>query len=276
LPRNINGDFSLVAGNPVVAGTDIVASWANSTLDDIKTALTDSLSRTGQGGMLYALLFGDGTLADPGIAWSQETATGWYRAGTNDTRFTMQGFGDVLRFYNGDVFIRNSADSAWVAVVYQGGSGSVPAGTAEGQTLIWDNTGLEWDVKAKNAGGELPVGNATLDALQWNNTTLAWEAVQPEVISSLINAGTVTNQSTRWDNTLLKWVPNSTITMTDAGVVTATTFVGALTGTATNSTQLAGQAAIRYPTSTTDSLKFVISATNPTVNNLDTITFVTA
>jgi hypothetical protein len=188
----------------------------------------------------------------------------------------MQGFGDVLRFYEGNLYIRNAADNAWVAVVYSGGSGSVPAGTSEGQTLIWDNTNSEWDIKNKNAGGELPVGSAILDSLQWNTTTLAWEAVQPEVISSLINAGTVTNQSTRWDNTLLKWVPNSTITMTDAGVVTATTFVGALTGTASNATQLAGQAAIRYPTSTTDSLKFVISDTNPTVNSLDTITFVTA
>ncbi len=276
MPRNVNGDFSLVSGNPVISGTDITASWANSTLDDIATALSDSLSRTGQGGMAAPLTFGDGTAGAPGIAWAQETATGWYRAGTGDTRFTMQTYGDTLRAYNGVVSVRNADDTAWAAVVYYGGAGSVPNGTITDQTLVWNNTTSLWTLKAKNAGGELPTGTALNTALQWNNYTSVWEAVQPASVSSLINAGTATNQSTRWDNTLLKWVPNSNITMTDTGTLTAVSLVGPLTGTASNATQLAGQAAVRYPTSTTDSLQFVISATVPVVNNPAIITFVTA
>lgn len=226
--------------------------------------------------MAAPLTFGDGTLSAPGIAWAQETATGWYRAGTGDTRFTMQTYGDTLRAYQGVMSIRNLADTAWASIVYFGGPGSVPSGTITDQTLVWNNTTSLWTVKAKNAGGELPVGSSTLTALQWNDYTAVWEAITPAASTSLINLGTVTNQSTRWDNALLKWVPNSTITMTDAGVLTATTFVGALTGTATNSTQLAGQAAVRYPTSTTDSLQFIVSATVPVVNNPAIITFVTA
>lgn len=225
--------------------------------------------------MAAPLTFGDGTLAAPGIAWAQETATGWYRAGTGDTRFTMQTYGDTLRAFNGVMSIRNIADTAWASIVYFGGPGSVPAGTIDKQTLVWDGVASLWTLKAKNAGGELPVGNTSLTALQWNDISAAWEAVQPAAVASLINAGTVTDQSTRWDNALLKWVPNSTITMTATGTLTATTFVGALTGTATNATQLGGVVAANFPQSTTVD-NFVVSATAPAGGTPNTtITFVT-
>jgi hypothetical protein len=44
--RNSSGTFSLVSGNPVVTGTTISTTWANNTLSDIATELTDSLSRS--------------------------------------------------------------------------------------------------------------------------------------------------------------------------------------------------------------------------------------
>ena len=50
MPRNGSGTYSLpaAAGNPVVTRTVISSSWANSTLTDIATALTQSLARDGQ------------------------------------------------------------------------------------------------------------------------------------------------------------------------------------------------------------------------------------
>ena len=56
MPRNSNGEYTLVAGNPVSAGTVIAATWANSTLNDISWEITDSLSRTGKGPMLAPLI----------------------------------------------------------------------------------------------------------------------------------------------------------------------------------------------------------------------------
>lgn len=47
MPRDVNGNYSLPAGNPVVTLTNISSSWANSTLQDIATALTNSLSVDG-------------------------------------------------------------------------------------------------------------------------------------------------------------------------------------------------------------------------------------
>ena len=43
MPRNGSGTYSLPSGNPVVAGTTIEASWANTTLNDVATELTGSL-----------------------------------------------------------------------------------------------------------------------------------------------------------------------------------------------------------------------------------------
>ncbi len=48
MSRNGSGVFTLVAGNPVVTGTTIASTWANSTLSDIASALTDSLAADGQ------------------------------------------------------------------------------------------------------------------------------------------------------------------------------------------------------------------------------------
>lgn len=47
MPRNGSSVYSLPAGNPVVPGTTISTAWANGTLTDIATALTQSLSTDG-------------------------------------------------------------------------------------------------------------------------------------------------------------------------------------------------------------------------------------
>lgn len=47
MPRDINGVYTLPAGNPVVTGTTISSTWGNTTLSDIATALTQSLSVDG-------------------------------------------------------------------------------------------------------------------------------------------------------------------------------------------------------------------------------------
>jgi hypothetical protein len=48
MARNGSGVYSLPAGNPVITGTTISSTWANSTLNDIASALTASLTSDGQ------------------------------------------------------------------------------------------------------------------------------------------------------------------------------------------------------------------------------------
>jgi hypothetical protein len=55
MSRNGSGTYTLPAGNPVVTGTTISTTWANSTLNDIAATLTDSVAADGQTPMTGAL-----------------------------------------------------------------------------------------------------------------------------------------------------------------------------------------------------------------------------
>jgi hypothetical protein len=48
MSRNGNGIYNLPAGNPVVTGTTITSSWANTTMQNIADALTQSVAADGQ------------------------------------------------------------------------------------------------------------------------------------------------------------------------------------------------------------------------------------
>jgi len=48
MSRNGSGTYSLPAGNPVVTGTTIASSWANNTMNDLASAMTDSVAADGQ------------------------------------------------------------------------------------------------------------------------------------------------------------------------------------------------------------------------------------
>lgn len=48
MARNGSGIYSLPSGNPVVTNTTISSSWANSTLSDIGSAITQSIAKDGQ------------------------------------------------------------------------------------------------------------------------------------------------------------------------------------------------------------------------------------
>jgi hypothetical protein len=48
MSRNGSGVYSLPAGNPVVTGTVISTTWANNTMNDLASAMTDSVAADGQ------------------------------------------------------------------------------------------------------------------------------------------------------------------------------------------------------------------------------------
>lgn len=79
MSRNGSGTYSLPVGNPVVTGTTISSTWANSTLTDIASALTDSLAADGQTTATGNLNMGTNKItntADP--TNSQDVATKYY------------------------------------------------------------------------------------------------------------------------------------------------------------------------------------------------------
>jgi len=76
--RNASGVYSLPAGNPVVTGTSITSTWANNTLNDIKTEITNSLDRNGRGAMVSPLQLSSGSSALPSLTFGTDTNSGVY------------------------------------------------------------------------------------------------------------------------------------------------------------------------------------------------------
>jgi hypothetical protein len=104
MPRNASGTYTLPSGNPVVAGTTIEASWANTTLNDVANELTNSLSRTGSGGMLAPFRLADGTLGAPGIAFLNETSSGLYRPSASNVGIAVSGV-NAMTWSNANVVV---------------------------------------------------------------------------------------------------------------------------------------------------------------------------
>jgi hypothetical protein len=79
-----------------VSGTVITADWGNTTLNDVATALTDSLSRSGKGGMTAPFTIADGTVSAPALSFVNESSTGFYRAGAGDFRISILGADAII------------------------------------------------------------------------------------------------------------------------------------------------------------------------------------
>lgn len=166
MSRNGSGTYTLPSGNPVVSGTLIEASWANTTLSDLASAMTDSLSRSGQGGMTAALRLFDGTSSVPGLAWGSETTTGWYRAGAGDMRLVITG-SQVIQYLSTGVAVTGTLSVSGNTTLSGGTANGVPY--LNGSKVLTTGSALTFD------GTNLGVGVASplrpLDVLQRTNDT---------------------------------------------------------------------------------------------------------
>jgi hypothetical protein len=88
MSRNGSGVYSLPAGNPVVTGTTISSSWANTTLSDIATALTGSVAADGQTAMTGNLQMGNNKVTGLAVASATGDALSYNQAATVTTLTT--------------------------------------------------------------------------------------------------------------------------------------------------------------------------------------------
>jgi len=89
--RNSSGTYTLPAGNPVVTGTTISSTTHNTTMSDVATEITDSLSRSGKGGMTAPLELADGTVSLPAVTFDSDPDNGLYRVSANTPGMTAGG-----------------------------------------------------------------------------------------------------------------------------------------------------------------------------------------
>lgn len=81
MPRNGSGTHSIP--NSFSSGSTISSSAMNANFTDIATEITGSLPRDGQAGMTGQLKAASGTVAAPGMSFSSDTDTGFYRKASN-------------------------------------------------------------------------------------------------------------------------------------------------------------------------------------------------
>src|SRR5512139_1938908 len=92
MPRDSSGNYTVPSAvNPVVSGTPITDEWANTTLADVATGITDSLDRQGRGGMLGAFKITDGTVAAPGLGFTNESSSGMFRPSASVLAWSILG-----------------------------------------------------------------------------------------------------------------------------------------------------------------------------------------
>src|SRR6056297_3732550 len=111
MSRDSSGNYTLPAGNPVVTGTTIESTWANNTLNDVAVSLTNSLDRTGKGGMLAPLYFDDGLVSLPAISFTNEQTSGIYRNTAGDIRLSIQGIDSVKWVQSGQTINSVTSDA---------------------------------------------------------------------------------------------------------------------------------------------------------------------
>jgi hypothetical protein len=163
MSRNGSGVYSLPAGNPVVTGTTISSTWANTTLSDIATALTGSVAADGQTAMTGNLQMGTNKITNLGVATTSGDALSYGQAATISA-LTVSG-----------AFAANGV------ATFSAGTVSAPSITTSGDT----NTGIyfpaadtiaftEGGVEAMRitSDGNVGIGTSSVTTLGTSITTL--------------------------------------------------------------------------------------------------------
>ena len=99
MSRNGSGTYTLPAGNPVVSSTVIASTWANNTMNDLASAMTDSVAADGQTPMTGPLNMNSnkvtnlatGTISGDGINFTQFNTPTFGGAVTCSTTLTVVG-----------------------------------------------------------------------------------------------------------------------------------------------------------------------------------------
>lgn len=192
--RNSGGTYSLP--NPaVVTGTNISSTWANSTLNDLATEITNSLDRSGRGAMTGPLrLKSSASAAAPDLAWDVETNTGFYRAAAGDFRFAIAGV-DLMQYGASGASIKGTTpismyhDIGGVGAGLWIGSATTGSPTSANYAFIGDGTSVLMNAAT---GGQARLRVNNVDGVTVSGTSITTSL--PLVIGG---TGTAISQSNR-------------------------------------------------------------------------------
>lgn len=170
MSRNSSGTYSLPAGNPVVANTTISSSVQNATMADLATEMTDSLNRSGKGGMLAPFKAADGSVTAPGVTFGTDLDSGLYRVTANDIGMAIGGVvaqrwaSNVIVFTIGLAITQSQSNTSGCRATGNGtGSGLQGNGGATGPGVVGNGgatsgAGGEFYGQGGNSAGAIATG----------------------------------------------------------------------------------------------------------------------
>ena len=176
MSRNGSGVYNLPSGNPVVSGTTITTTWANTTLNDIASSLTGSVAADGQTPMTGALNMGSNkviSVTDPTSA--QDAATKAY------VDASIPNTSSFLTKTNNLSDVSNATTSRTNLVAAKSGDNSD----------ITSLTGLTTPLTVAQGG----IGAATLTA---NNVLLGNGTSAPQFVAPSTSGNVLTSNGTTW------------------------------------------------------------------------------
>ena len=198
MSRNGSGVYNLPAGNPVVTGTTIDSAWANTTMQNIADALTQSVASDGQTPMSGPLNMATNNINNVGTLTTLNSAyTGTLTGGTGVVNL---GSGQFYKASGGNVLIGSTTDNGYKFKVIGGNASNVLIdndGSRYTQLLLQRNA-------TANTGGDLLVDgtSATMSmrmllvgAMTFNTSTSAGDGTERMRIDSSGNlcVGTTSN-----------------------------------------------------------------------------------
>jgi hypothetical protein len=175
--RGGTGTYSLYA-SPVVSGTTISSTYWNNTLADLATEITDSLSRSGKGGMLAPLALTVGSVTAPSIYFSGDTNTGIYTTFADDLAITA---GGVKAIEFGATGVVNTTTNGVAITATGNGTGNAITaigGSSNGDAIAATGTGTGAGIRGTggaSGSGVVATAGATTGiglVLQVGNTVL--------------------------------------------------------------------------------------------------------
>jgi len=183
ISRNGAGTYSLYTpGNPTVTGTTISSTWANNTLSDIATALTQSISADGQ------------TPITANLPMNSKKITG-LAVGTTT--------GDAVAFGQDPTFGAITATSVTASAAVNAASltlsgaltanGNVTLGDASGDTLTIAPSAVTWSNNPTHSGNHTFSGNLSVTGTSTFTGVLTMNANPAGKLISDVYTPTLTN-----------------------------------------------------------------------------------